>query len=158
MSTTPSVRTIDQLISLIRDGGQPRYLLFWGHHPPAGGGVGKGCLSQWWPAAFTIDGLAYATAEHFMMTSKAMLFGDAETAERIRTAPHPGAAKTLGRRCADSMSGYGLSGALMWWSPRWPEMRCDWVSCSPMAAVAGRTRPRVQPKLDHEHDDGERNR
>jgi len=33
-----------------------------------------------------------------MMAAKAMLFGDAETAERIRAAPHPGAAKALGRQ------------------------------------------------------------
>ena len=59
---------------------------------------GKGCLSQWWPAAFTVNGLVYASAEHFMMAGKALLFGDAETAGRIREAPHPGAAKALGRQ------------------------------------------------------------
>jgi ribA/ribD-fused uncharacterized protein len=32
-----------------------------------------------------------------MMRAKALLFGDAETAERIVAAPHPGAAKALGR-------------------------------------------------------------
>jgi len=101
VNSTHGVRSVGQLLSLIRDGGQPRYLLFWGHHPAAGGGVGKGCLSQWWPAASTVDGVAYPTAEHFMMTSKALLFGDAETAERIRTAPHPGAAKTLGRQVCE---------------------------------------------------------
>jgi ribA/ribD-fused uncharacterized protein len=31
------------------------------------------------------------------MPAKALLFGDTETAERIRTAPHPEAAKALGR-------------------------------------------------------------
>jgi ribA/ribD-fused uncharacterized protein len=69
-----------------------------GHQPPPVGGVGRGCLSQWWPAAFTIGGLAYPTAEHFMMAAKAMLFGDADTAAQIRQAPHPGAAKQLGRQ------------------------------------------------------------
>jgi predicted NAD-dependent protein-ADP-ribosyltransferase YbiA (DUF1768 family) len=39
------------------------------------------------------------SAAHFMMTAKVLLFGDAETAERILAAPHPGAAKALGRRC-----------------------------------------------------------
>jgi ribA/ribD-fused uncharacterized protein len=93
-----SARSVDELRSLIEDGAQPRYLLFWGHQPPAAGGVGKGCLSQWWPAGFTIDGQAYPSAEHFMMAGKASLFGDAETAARIRQAPHPGAAKALGRQ------------------------------------------------------------
>lgn len=45
-----------------------------------------------------MNGLVYASAEHFMMAGKALLFGDAETAGRIREAPHPGAAKALGRQ------------------------------------------------------------
>jgi ribA/ribD-fused uncharacterized protein len=90
-------RTVDQLLGSVLDGGQPDYLMFWGHRPPSVGGLGKGCLSQWWPVTFTVDGLAYHSAEHFMMTAKALLFGDAETAERIRQAPHPAAAKALGR-------------------------------------------------------------
>ena len=98
VTTAAGARSADQLRGLIRDGAQPKYLLFWGHRPPAGGGVGKGCLSQWWPAAFTVDGVAYPSAEHFMMAAKASLFGDAETAARIREAPHPGAAKALGRQ------------------------------------------------------------
>jgi hypothetical protein len=91
------VRTVDELLGFLLDGGQPEYLLFWGHQPPPAGGVGKGCLSQWWPVAFTVDGVAYQSAEHFMMTAKALLFGDAGAAERILAAPHPGAAKALGR-------------------------------------------------------------
>lgn len=96
--TAAAARSADELRSLIENGAQPRYLPFWGHRPPASGGVGKGCLSQWWPAAFTVDGLAYPSAEHFMMAGKALLFGDAETAARIREAPHPAAAKALGRQ------------------------------------------------------------
>ena len=34
------------------------------------GGVGAGCLSQWWPAAFTVDGRRFPTAEHWMMWRK----------------------------------------------------------------------------------------
>jgi hypothetical protein len=90
-------RTLDQLLSFVLDGGQPEYLLFWGHRPPPTGGVGKGCLSQWWPVTFTVDEVAYQSAEHFMMVAKALLFGDAETAERIKAAPDPQAAKALGR-------------------------------------------------------------
>jgi NADAR domain len=33
------VRTVDQLLRVIRDGGQPKYLLFWGHQPPPAGGA-----------------------------------------------------------------------------------------------------------------------
>jgi ribA/ribD-fused uncharacterized protein len=55
-------------------------------------------LSQWWPAPFTVAGLSYPSAEHFMMAAKAALFGDAATAARIREAPDPAAAKTFGRQ------------------------------------------------------------
>lgn len=60
--------------------------------------MGQGCLSQWWPAAFTVDGVRYPTAEHYMMAAKARLSGDAEAAGKILAAPHPGAAKALGRQ------------------------------------------------------------
>ena len=98
VSAAAAARSVEELCHLAQDGAQPRYLLFWGHRPPARGGVGRGCLSQWWPAAFTVDGLVYPSAEHFMMAAKALLFGDAETAAAIRAAPHPGAAKKLGRQ------------------------------------------------------------
>jgi hypothetical protein len=32
---------VDQLLRVIRDGGQAKYLLFWGHQPPPPGGVGR---------------------------------------------------------------------------------------------------------------------
>jgi len=114
-ATAADARDVDDLLAFIQDGGQPEYLLFWGHRPPATGGVGRGCLSQWWPAPFTVDGLAYPSAEHFMMTAKALLFGDTETAERIRTARHPGAAKALGRE----VRGFD--------EQRWAERRFDFV-------------------------------
>jgi hypothetical protein len=56
MAAAADARTVDELLSIIQDGGQPKYLLFWGHQPASEGGVGKGCPSQWWPAAFTVDG------------------------------------------------------------------------------------------------------
>jgi hypothetical protein len=78
-----------------------KYLFFWGHQPDRDGSVGKGCLSQWWPAPFTLDGRTFATAEHYMMWGKAMLFGDEDSAERILAARHPKQAKDLGRGIAD---------------------------------------------------------
>jgi ribA/ribD-fused uncharacterized protein len=95
--TAADVRTVEQLAGFIHGGGQPKYLLFWGHQPPPGGGVGRGCLSQWWPAQFTVDGVPYETAEHFMMAAKARLCGDDEAAVRIVAATHPGQAKAFGR-------------------------------------------------------------
>ena len=48
-------------------GQQTEFLFFWGHHPQRDGTTGPGCLSQWWPTPFTVDGVAYPTAEHWMM-------------------------------------------------------------------------------------------
>ncbi|MFU8875465.1 NADAR family protein [Micromonospora sp. SL4-19] len=91
-------RTVTELTDLVAAGGRVKFLHFWGHQPPRGGGVGAGCLSQWWPAAFTVDGHTFGTAEHYMMWAKAMLFGDNVVAEQILTASHPHWAKTLGRQ------------------------------------------------------------
>ncbi|WAL69029.1 NADAR family protein [Amycolatopsis cynarae] len=74
-----------------------KFLFFWGHRPERDGSTGRGCLSQWWPSPFTVDGHTFATAEHYMMWRKAILFGDAETAERILAVGHPQQAKELGR-------------------------------------------------------------
>ncbi|MGW8380395.1 NADAR family protein [Streptomyces sp. ODS28] len=73
------------------------YLCFWGHRPLRDGSAGRGCLSQWWHAPFTVEGVEYATAEHWMMAGKARLFGDAEAERRALAARHPGQAKTEGR-------------------------------------------------------------
>jgi ribA/ribD-fused uncharacterized protein len=91
-------RSVEELRELERQGQRLKLLLFWGHQPSPSGGVGPGCLSQWWHATFTVEGVGYPTAEHFMMAQKARLFGDEETTARILAAPRPGAAKSLGRQ------------------------------------------------------------
>ncbi|GAA0454944.1 hypothetical protein Ade02nite_03490 [Paractinoplanes deccanensis] len=68
----------------------PKFLFFWGHESA------HGCLSQWYPSPFEVDGVRFATAEHYMMWSKAILFGDKEMAGRVLEAGHPHAAKKLG--------------------------------------------------------------
>lgn len=98
MSRPPAtVRSVDGLVAYIASGEPVKYLYFWGHHPRRDGGVGPGCLSQWWPAPFIVDGVVYATAEHWMMAGKARLFGDAEAERRVLAAAGPGAAKAVGR-------------------------------------------------------------
>jgi ribA/ribD-fused uncharacterized protein len=89
---------VEELVRMEADGALPEMLPFWGHRPPRGGGVGKGCLSQWYPAAFTVDGVRYATAEHYMMAGKARLFGDAEAERAVLADDDPGKAKGAGRR------------------------------------------------------------
>jgi ribA/ribD-fused uncharacterized protein len=88
---------IEELRQALRAGRRLKYLHFWGHRPAANGSIGRACLSQWWPCAFTVDGRRFATAEHYMMWRKAELFGDHEVAEQVLAAPDPRSAKGLGR-------------------------------------------------------------
>ncbi|MGW5753293.1 NADAR family protein [Nocardia rhamnosiphila] len=93
-----TARSVSELIHIVAESGRVKYLPFWGHHPRSDGSVGAGCLSQWWPAEFTVDGTVFPTAEHYMMWRKAMLFDDGAIAAEVLEAGSPGAAKALGRR------------------------------------------------------------
>ncbi len=74
-----------------------KFLFFWGHRPEQDGSIGKGCLSQWYPGAFEVDGIRYPTAEHWMMAQKALLFDDNEVFQQICAAATAPEAKKLGR-------------------------------------------------------------
>jgi ribA/ribD-fused uncharacterized protein len=76
---------------------QTEYLLFWGHKPSLDGSISKTCFSQWWESAFTVEGITYPTAEHWMMAEKARLFGDYEMLNEICQTLSPAKAKKLGR-------------------------------------------------------------
>jgi ribA/ribD-fused uncharacterized protein len=91
------MRTVAEVERAVAAGERVRFLFFWGHQPDESG-VGKGCLSQWYPSPFEADGHTFATAEHYMMWGKATLFGDERTAGRIVAATHPKQAKDLGRQ------------------------------------------------------------
>lgn len=65
-----------------------KYTFFW---------KDKDVFSQWHKAGFTIDGVHFKTAEHFMMWKKAMQFGDADSAEKVLKSGHPSEAKKIGR-------------------------------------------------------------
>lgn len=77
---------LQSLRSRCEAGEEFKFLLFWGHTVPTGGQVGKTCLSQWYPSPFTVDGVLYRTAEHFMMAEKARIFGDDEKLAEILAA------------------------------------------------------------------------
>ena len=81
-----------------RDGWRPPLVHFWGHRREPDGQPGPGCLSQFWPSPFQIEGQLYLTAEHWMMASKARLFGDDEALLRILTSLEPVQAKAIGRQ------------------------------------------------------------
>jgi len=92
----------DTLITQIQNGFSPKWLHFWGHTPSKDGSLGKTCFSQWWDGhPFILDGISYATAEHFMMAEKARLFNDHETLAEILAAKSPAVAKKLGRKVAN---------------------------------------------------------
>ena len=67
-------RDLSTLRQAIMTGETPSYVFFWGHRPSRDGSIGKSCMSQWFNAAFTVDGVTYPTAEHFMMAEKARIF------------------------------------------------------------------------------------
>jgi len=67
---------LDKLRLRSKNGEQFDYLYFWGHQPSKTGEITKSCLSQWYAAPFTVDGIVYQTAEHWMMAAKARLFRD----------------------------------------------------------------------------------
>lgn len=73
------------------------FVFFWGHTPKDAGVVDASCLSQWYPAPFTVEGVKYATAEHFMMAEKARVFKDPASEQLILAASSPGEVKRLGR-------------------------------------------------------------
>lgn len=89
--------TVEQLQQACAAGDSFDYLYFWGHSRAAGAAVGKSCLSQWYPSAFSLAGIRYATAEHYMMAGKARLFGDGDALQRILAAHTPNEVKAIGR-------------------------------------------------------------
>ncbi|MCH0542543.1 NADAR family protein [Streptomyces sp. MUM 203J] len=91
------MNTVSELIDRVSRGKRVKYLHFWGHRAQRDGTPGAGCLSQWWPSPFTVDGVGYGTAEHWMMAEKARLFSDPEAERRALEAPNPALAKKAGR-------------------------------------------------------------
>jgi hypothetical protein len=94
---TPEQR-MDRLRQAESTGTKIKILAFWGHKPTPSGAIGPGCLSQWWPSPFVVDGQSYPTAEHWMMAGKARLFDDPAGLAAVLAARSPGAAKAAGRK------------------------------------------------------------
>jgi ribA/ribD-fused uncharacterized protein len=80
-----------------QSGKKMKFLFFWGHKKDASGEITSSCFSQWWSQKFTIDGIEYPTAEHYMMAEKARLFNDKIAEEKILNSNSPGSAKKIGR-------------------------------------------------------------
>ncbi|MFI8826426.1 NADAR family protein [Streptomyces sp. NPDC053431] len=106
---------LEELKQQVRAGKRVKWLHFWGHRPHPDGRLSASCLSQWWPSPFVVEGVRYATAEHWMMAEKARLFGDAEAEAAALSARSPAAAKAAGRLVRGFDEG------------RWTERRYDVV-------------------------------
>jgi ribA/ribD-fused uncharacterized protein len=80
-----------------REGHKKDLLLFWGHQPSKDGNLTKSCFSQWWMAAFKVNGQVFYCAEQYMMAGKAKLFGDKRIYEEILSCNDPKTIKSLGK-------------------------------------------------------------
>ena len=92
------IKALQSLRSGLKSGREFSSLTFWRAQEREPGKVDESCLSQWYPATFEVDGVRYATAEHWMMAAKARLFGVSGAGDRVLTTPSPAKAKQLGRR------------------------------------------------------------
>lgn len=86
-----------QLRQRWQSGERFEFYLFYGHNQKFQQ-VDTSCLSQWFERDFSVDGVEYATAEHWMMAEKARLFKDDYMLESILDAAGPKEAKALGRK------------------------------------------------------------
>lgn len=91
-----------------------KFLFFWGHQKHPSGEITSSCFSQWWSSKFEVDGVVSPTTEHWMMAEKAILFGDANTLEKILVSNSPGKAKQLGRALNIIFHIQFFSLAIMW--------------------------------------------
>lgn len=89
---------INWLIEKFESGDALKFIYFWGHTNKRNEPAGKFCFSQWFESPFSVDGITYKTAEHWMMAHKALLFGDKMMFEKIIACNKPGEAKALGRK------------------------------------------------------------
>lgn len=101
MQKMPPPMSLEDLLECVLRGQRIDYFFFWGSEAANPHEIGRECLSQWYPAEFSVGEHRFATAEHFMMWRKAILFGDSEIAAQILEAQHPHAAKKLGRAVRD---------------------------------------------------------
>ena len=61
----------------------------------------NGYLSNWYPSAFTVDGIAFSSMEQFMMYRKAICFQDEPVAAEILATDDVAEIKALGRKVSN---------------------------------------------------------
>lgn len=90
--------SLKDLIKEYNSGNRIKYIFFWGHQPSKTGELTKSCFSQWWKCNFSDDDGDYNCAEQYMMSKKALLFGDIDIYKEIMKSKHPKEIKALGRK------------------------------------------------------------
>ncbi|MBN8614047.1 MAG: NADAR family protein [Deltaproteobacteria bacterium] len=91
---------VQALAARVEAGERFTYVFFWKHTSDGHAPVGPWVLSNWLPSPFVVDGVTYATNEHWMMAEKARLFGDDAMRAEILAATDPATVQKLGRRVA----------------------------------------------------------
>lgn len=89
--------SIDEILEEKAAGIERNNIFFWGHHPSKTGVIGKECFSQWYMAEFYVGHIRYCCMEQYLMSKKALLFGDNETDRKIMEATEQSDIKQLGR-------------------------------------------------------------
>ena len=59
-----------------------------------------GYLSNWYPAAFDLDGIRYSSTEQYIMYQKCRLFGDEASAEAVMATDDPGKQQAIGQHAS----------------------------------------------------------
>ncbi len=85
---------INWLIDEVAAGKKHTYVAFW----QADEGCENRIFCQWYAHPFMVNGKKYDTAEQYMMSEKALLFGDLESYKAIMNEPSPKICKQLGRQ------------------------------------------------------------
>ena len=84
---------IQWLIDEVNSGEKHSFFAFW----QADEGCENRIFSQWYVHPFIVNGRTYVTAEQYMMSEKALLFGDLDSYKAIMNESNPKICKQLGR-------------------------------------------------------------
>lgn len=90
------VYSIESMKKEINKGKKREIIFFWGH--TKGSTIGNKCFSQWYLQDFYVGHIKYSCMEQYMMSKKALLFGDKEINEKIMASSKQGEIKALGRK------------------------------------------------------------
>jgi hypothetical protein len=97
--------SLDWLKEQIKNDHSFEYLFFWGPIQKYPGKIGKACLSQWYAANFTVEGIIYSSTEQWMMAQKALLFKDETMHLQILDCTDAATVKKLGRSISNFDAG-----------------------------------------------------